>query len=176
MSVRLRKFLELSFIVFALVISVAIFINRNRIENVGNVGYLGLFILCILANATVFLPSPGLMIAISCSMVMNPIIVTFVAALGCATGELVGYAFGSVTADISPKAMKIAEKLTGKIKNRAVLVFLLALLPLPLFDLAGVYSGSTKMNVFGFYAACFAGKLIKVFFYVKTGGMLVNLI
>ena len=138
-------------------LSVAIFLFRNKIQNISNIGYLGLFVLCFLANATVLLPSPSLMIAASCALIMNPWLVALCAALGSTLGEFIGYAFGTVTEDLSPK-FKTFETL---------LVFILAALPLPLFDLVGIYSGGTKMNLIKFFLACFVGKLIKMLVYTR---------
>ena len=74
--------------------SVAIFLMRDQLQNVDEIGYLGLFLLCFLSNATVLLPAPSLMIAASCALILNPLLVAAVAALGSSLGELVGYAFG----------------------------------------------------------------------------------
>jgi hypothetical protein len=50
---------------------------RDKIQNVSEVSYLGLFFLCFIANATVLLPAPSLMIAASCALIMNPWLVAY---------------------------------------------------------------------------------------------------
>lgn len=167
MKKKIRIILEIALVIFIIGLSVTIFLLRDRIQNVNEVGYLGLFFLCFLANATVLLPAPGLMIAASCALIMNPWLVALFAALGSTLGEFVGYAFGTVTEDLSPKFKKLLEKLTTKIHNQTLLVFILAVLPLPLFDLIGIYSGGTKMNLIKFFLACFIGKLIKMLVYTR---------
>ena len=67
-----------------------------------------------------------------------------------------------------PRFQKILDKLVARIKNGYLLVFLLALLPLPLFDIIGIYSGGTKMNPVAFFVICFVGKFIKLLFYVNA--------
>ena len=167
MKDKFRKILEVLVFIFIVALSVSIFIFRDKIQEVGNVGYIGLFFLCFLANASVLLPAPGLMIAASCALIMNPWLVAIFASLGSTLGEFVGYAFGSVSKDLSPKFQKFINKLTSKIKNQTLLVFILAALPLPLFDVVGIYSGGTKMNLFKFFVACFFGKLIKMLVYTR---------
>lgn len=168
MNRKLRKALEIAVIVLIIGISIAVFVFRKRLQNVSNAGYLGLFLLCFLANATVLLPAPSLMIAASCALIMNPYVVAVVAALGSTLGELVGYSFGAVSEDLSPRFKKLMDKASARIHNEALLVFIFAALPLPLFDLIGVYSGGAKMNLLKFFAVCFAGKLIKMLFFVRV--------
>lgn len=167
MKKKIRIILEIALVIFIIGLSVTIFLLRDRIQNVNEVSYLGVFFLCFLANATVLLPAPGLMIAASCALIMNPWLVALCAALGSTLGEFVGYAFGTVTEDLSPKFKKLLDRLTTKIHNQTLLVFILAVLPLPLFDLIGIYSGGTKMNLIKFFLACFIGKLIKMLVYTR---------
>ena len=167
MKENIRKILEIIFVVLIAALSVTIFVLRDKIQNVGEVGYLGLFLLCFLANCTVLLPSPSLMVAASCALIMNPWLVAVFAALGSALGEFVGYALGTVTKDLSPKFERLLDMLTARIHDQTLIVFLLALLPLPLFDVAGVYCGGTRMNVFRFFLACLLGKFIKMLVYTR---------
>ena len=167
MNQKLRKALDIIIFIIIVGLSITIFLMRDKIHNVGNVGYLGLFLLCFLANATVFLPAPSLMIAASCALIMNPLLVALFAALGSTFGEFVGYAFGTVTKELSPKFQKIIDKFTSKIHNQYLLVFVFAVLPLPLFDIVGIYSGGAKMNLWKFFLTCFVGKFIKMLVYTK---------
>lgn len=166
-SSKIRRIFEIVFFVFVIALSIMIYLMRDRIEHIGDIGYVGLFLLCFLANSTVLLPSPSLMIAASCALIMNPWLVALFAALGSSLGELVGYAFGSVSKELSPRFRKIIGKLTEKIHNQTLLVFVLAALPLPLFDVVGIYSGGAKMNLVKFYAACLAGKFVKMLVYTR---------
>ena len=99
---KVRKFLEITFVVIIVALSVVIFLMRDKIGQVSNISYLGLFLLCFVANSTVLLPAPSLMIAASCALIMNPFLVALSAALGSTLGEFVGYAFGTITKDLSP--------------------------------------------------------------------------
>lgn len=167
MRSKLRKSFEIIFVLIIITLSVTIFVLRDTIGQVSNISYLGLFFLCFLANSTVLLPAPSLMIAASCALIMNPWLVALFAALGSALGELIGYAFGTVTTDLSPKIQKLLEKFMSKVHNQTLLVFILAVLPLPLFDIVGIYSGGTKMNLIKFFIACFIGKFVKLLVYTR---------
>lgn len=164
---KYRRIVEFLFVLFVIALSIVIFLLRDKIGQMSEISYLGLFILCFLANSTVLLPSPSLMIAASCALIMNPWLVALFAALGSTLGELVGYAFGAVTKDLSPRFLKLLDKFTGKVHNQILLVFILAVLPLPLFDVVGIYSGGTRMSLIKFFVACFVGKLIKLLIYTR---------
>lgn len=165
---RIRKIFEALFVAIVIALSIIVFLLRDEIGRVSRVNYVGLLFICFLANSTIFLPAPSLMIAASCAIIMNPWFVALFAAMGSTMGELVGYAFGTVTKDLSQRFQRILDKLTGKIHNQTLLVFILAILPLPLFDIVGVYSGGTKMNLIKFSAVCFAGKLIKFLVWTRA--------
>lgn len=167
----MRKFLEILFIVLILVFSVFIYLFRNKLGQVSNLNYLTLFFLCFVANSTVFLPAPTLMLAASYALLLNPLYVSFIAALGATLGEYIGYVFGVVSKNVTPKLFNLLEKIKNKIHNQAFLVFILALLPLPLFDFVGIYSGSTKMNILKFFIACYLGKLLKLLVYTQMYGV-----
>lgn len=167
MNQRLRKTIEIISFILIVGLSIAIFLMRDKIQNLGNIGYLGVFLLCFLANATVLLPAPSLMIAASSALIMNPLFVAIFAALGSTLGEFVGYAFGTISTDLSSKFQKVIEKYTSKIHNQSLLIFVFAVLPLPIFDVAGIYSGGVKINLVKFFLICFVGKFIKMLLYTR---------
>ena len=164
---NIRKIFEIVFLIFIVALSVVIFLFKDKLQNVSDISYLGVFILCLIANATVLLPAPSLMIAASSALILNPWLVALFASLGSTLGEFVGYAFGTMTKDLSPKFQRFLDKITSKIHNQTVLVFVLAVLPIPLFDIVGIYSGGTKMNLIKFSVACFVGKFIKTLVYTR---------
>lgn len=171
---KIRKIAEILLFVLIILLSVLIFINKDKLQNISSTSYLGLMVLCFLANSTILLPAPSLMIAASCALILNPWLVAIFAALGSSLGEFVGYAFGSISKDISPKLQVFLDRFLSKIKNQTILVFILALLPLPLFDVVGIYSGGTKMNPVKFFVACYIGKLIKLIIYINCFDMFAN--
>ena len=153
MNNTVRKILQIGFLILTVVGSVVIFIYRESLQSINEISYLGVFLLCLIANSTVLLPAPSLMITASFAVILNPIAVAVCAALGSAFGEFVGYGFGAVSISVSPVFQRLIDFLSEKIRRKTVLVFLLALLPLPLFDAAGILSGGTQMRIIPFFAA-----------------------
>ena len=152
-------------IIFVIVISIIIFVAHNKLSGINKWGYLGVFLLCFLSNLTVLLPAPSLMVVVSYSQVLLPVLVAFTGAAGTTLGELSGYFFGNSASNLSEKAKKCVHKLGSIIKNAELLVFVFAILPLPFFDIAGLFAGGKKMPMYKFLLWCYLGKFLKMLFY-----------
>jgi uncharacterized membrane protein YdjX (TVP38/TMEM64 family) len=158
-------------LVFVIGITVLIYLYRDRAEELGRFGYPGIFLLSILANATIVLPAPGLAIVFSFGGVFSPIGVGLAAGAGATLGELSGYLAG-----FSGQAVIENRKLYDRLENwmqryGPLTIVVLAFLPLPVFDLAGVAAGALKMPVYQFLLWCFLGKLPKMLLIAYLGSI-----
>lgn len=156
-------------------ISVFIFAIRDRAVEYKKYGYVGVFIISFMAYATVILPAPGVALIAAISTVMNPLWVGVVAGLGAAGGEIVGYAAGYSGRGLAEKA-KMYERLVS-LTNRFGLwvVFILAVIPNPIFDLAGAAAGTLKMRIVPFFLVCWAGETLKMLAFAYGGSRLLGL-
>jgi membrane protein YqaA with SNARE-associated domain len=75
-------------------ISVFIYLIRDQAQQLKGLGYLGIFLLSILANATIILPAPAFALVFSWGAVFNPFLVALAAGAGSSLGELSGYLAG----------------------------------------------------------------------------------
>lgn len=154
-------------------LSIWMLFNQWLIAEIGSWGYLGAFLVNVLASASLFLPIPGLPIAIMLGVNMNSFLMALAAGGGSAVGELAGYAVGrggralSTDGKISQWAPRI-ERWTAK--YGAYAIFAIAALPLP-FDFAGIAAGAGRMSVWRFFIATFLGKFLKyyVIILIATG-------
>jgi membrane protein DedA with SNARE-associated domain len=64
------------------------------VEDFAAYGYPGIFLIMLMANATVFLPAPGVAVVFAMGSVFNPLGVALAAGTGGAIGELTGYLAG----------------------------------------------------------------------------------
>ena len=125
------------------------------------VGLLVLFGLAALSTATLILPAPGLALTAVAGAAGDPVVVGIVAGLGQACGELTGYAAGRSGRALLPENAASAL-VSGWLRSRAVVViFVLALVPNPVFDVAGIAAGAIGIPVPRYLAAAAAGKVIK---------------
>jgi len=158
-------------LVFVIGITVLIYVYRDRAAELGRFGYPGIFILSILANATIVLPAPGLAIVFSFGGVFSPIGVGLAAGAGATLGELSGYLAGfSGQAVIENR--KLYDRLEAWMRRYGPLtITVLAFLPLPIFDLAGVAAGALRMPVQNFLLWCFLGKVPKMLLIAYLGSV-----
>ena len=75
-------------------ISIWIYSIRDQASELAAFGYPGIFIISILANATVLLPAPGVAVVFTMGGILNPFFLGIVAGIGSAIGELSGYMAG----------------------------------------------------------------------------------
>ncbi len=142
-------------------ITAAIIYFREDLARFAAYGYVGIFVVSLVGNATVVLPVPSLVAVFAGGTAFNPVITGLVAGaaepLGELTGYLAGYGGGAV---IENKAYY--EKLRHWVEHRGfVTIFVLSALPNPLFDLAGISAGALHMPVWQFLLACWLGKTSK---------------
>lgn len=160
LSARIISFL-LIFVIIA--ISVYIFIFREKIQGLGSLGYIGVFVLCFICNATVLIPAPSLIVVISAALTYNPIFVALAGALGTTLGETVGYCSGYLGKNIVDFEN---NKIAGWVKKYGIpIIFVFAVIPIPLFDIIGVASGYLRIKYYKFFVVCFIGKFIKMAIY-----------
>jgi len=159
--------------VLALVAVVAItwyvFSIRERVEQFSEFGYPGIFLIALLANATILLPAPGVAVIYAMGAVFHPLGVGLAAGTGGALGELSGYLAGfSGQAVIERTDMYERTKpWVDKYGGWAILV--LSAIPNPFFDAAGIAAGIAKMPLRTFLFFVWIGQLIKMTLFAYAG-------
>lgn len=161
----------LAFLLVAAVM-VAIFLMRDHIQDLAHYGYAGVFIVTALANATVFLPVPGVAFVFGMGAVFNPLIVAVFAGLGAATGEISGYLLGYSGQGLIERSDRYRRLLDWMDTHRRyadLLIFVFAAIPNPFFDLAGIAAGTLKLPLWRFFIFAAAGSILKMLIFAFTG-------
>lgn len=159
-------------LILVIVLTFLIFHFRDKVRNLGIYGYPGIFLISVLANATIIIPVPGIFITTAMGAVFNPLGVAFAAAGGSALGELTGYLAGFGGQVIIEKKDWYTKVMAWMRKYGDVTIFTLSLIPNPLFDLAGMAAGTLKMPLWRFLLDCFLGKLLKMLIFAFLGARL----
>jgi membrane protein YqaA with SNARE-associated domain len=168
------KFLSILFVSAVIAITVCIVVFRDKVQQFGNFGYIGVFILCFICNATVLAPAPSLAVVVSAALALNPLFVALFGSLGTTLGEAFGYSAGYMGKNIVDVEYNKMARWVKKYGSPVIFVF--ALLPLPLFDVIGVVSGYLRIRLYKFLVACFLGKFIKMTVYALGAGYFVKYI
>lgn len=147
---------------------------QGDIEGLKGYGYLGAFIIGFLSNATVILPAPSLAFTAALGGVLNPILVGVAVGAGEALGEMTGYlagVSGNVVMEDSSR-YQIAKR--SMQRHGAWVFFVLAAIPNPFFDIAGIAAGAVRFPVWLFLISAWAGKTLKAILLASAGRQLLG--
>jgi membrane protein YqaA with SNARE-associated domain len=143
----------------------------ERVEALQGYGYLGVFLISVLLNATIVLPAGNFLVLATMGAVLpSATLVGLVGGIGAAIGELTGYAAGySGRAIVSRQ--KVYTRLKGWVEKWGMLtIFVLSVAPL-VFDLAGIAAGALRLPLWKFFIACWLGRTI-LYLIIAWGGAL----
>jgi len=172
---KLKRIPDIIAIFILLGFSLFAFLMNGFVREHTTVSLLGVFLVCFVANSTVFLPAPSILIVLEYSMLINPIAVAICGAVGASLGEMIGYLTGLKGRRIMKS--KIIKNLEEKFpKHPCIYVFVFSALPIPCFDIIGILSGLAKVNIMKFYASCVSGKLVKMLMFVAIGKFVAQII
>ncbi len=140
-------------------------------------GYLGAFLITMIANATIFVPIPGVWVVFAMGAVLNPFLLAICGGLGAATGELSGYLLGFSGQGLAERS-KIYDRIYDFMNRHDrwsdLLIMVMAIIPNPFFDLAGIAAGTLKIPVLRFYVFCALGSIIKMLAFAYGGSAIIN--
>src|SRR5512139_68041 len=163
---RASRPVQILLLILAVGISLAIvwFTNRYQAElrQLGNYGYLGLFFISIIGNATLIIPAPVFVVACAAGLVYGPIGVGIVTGLGSALGELTGYMAGAGGKALIPQGKRYEQLHRFMQRHGMLTIFLLGAIPNPIFDVGGIIAGALRMKAWKFILAAWAGKAIRL--------------
>lgn len=137
------------------------FVPVDVMERLGAYGYVGVFVLTLLASATIVLPSPALGAALLAGKTLNPWLVGVLSGVAAGLGEITGYVAG-----YSGSTLAVRSRFYPRVERWVqrwgpITIFSLAALPSPLIDLAGIAAGTMRISFRSYLAACLAGKVLR---------------
>jgi membrane protein YqaA with SNARE-associated domain len=168
---RISRILAL---VFVIGLTAVLYIYKDRVQQLQAFGYPGIFLVSLLANATLILPVPGVLFTSAMGAVFNPLWVAIAAGSGAALGEVSGYMAGFSGQGVVENA-KWHERFENWMRKYGpVTILVLSLVPNPVFDIAGITAGALKMPLGTFMFYCWVGKTLKMLIFAFGGSYLVN--
>lgn len=152
--------------IIAIALNVAAYyvIPPDLAEHLGPYGYLGVFLITLIANATVVVPVPyyGLVARLSQELSLPGVMIA--GALGSTIGESVAFFVGRSgrgAVDDTPMYRWVQRQMQQPWRAFLVL-FALSAPPNPAFDVAGLTAGAMGLPYWMFATAVFLGRLIRL--------------
>jgi membrane protein DedA with SNARE-associated domain len=150
-------------------ITVYVYNLRDRVEQFSALGYPGIFIVALIANATILIPAPGVAIVYAMGAVFHPIGVGIAAGTGGAIGELSGYLAGFSGQAVIERTDIYTRTKPWIDKYGGWAILFLSAIPNPFFDMAGIAAGIAKMPLKTFLFFVWMGQLIKMTLFAYAG-------
>jgi uncharacterized membrane protein YdjX (TVP38/TMEM64 family) len=157
-----KRIIPLSGLVLALAIIIAVgyiyFHNPGFFERLKGYGYLGVFVISVILNATVIIPVSNMTVILAMGATMPmPWVVGLAGGVGAAIGEMTGYIAGRSGRDLLAKN-KMYNRVEGWVKKRGwIAIFLLSAFPF-IFDVVGIIAGALRMPIWKFFLATWLGR------------------
>jgi membrane protein YqaA with SNARE-associated domain len=156
-------------------LTVFLFLNRDKVKQLQALGYPGIFFVSLLSNATLILPVPGVLFTSAMGAIFNPWLVALAAGSGAAIGELTGY-FAGFSGQAVVENRKWYDRFTRwMMKYGDITILVLAFIPNPLFDIAGMVAGALKMPLWRFLLWSWIGKVGKMLLFAFGGATIMAL-
>jgi membrane protein YqaA with SNARE-associated domain len=159
-------------ILAVIALTVLLFLYRDRVRELEAYGYPGIFLISLLSNSTLILPVPGVLFTSAMGAVFNPYLVALAAGSGATLGELTGYVAG-----FSGKAVIENRKWYDKVtvwmrKYGGITILVLAFVPNPVFDIAGMVAGALRMPLWKYLLYSWIGKVAKMLLFALGGAQI----
>ena len=136
------------------------------------VGYGAVALSALVASAGLLIPVPALATVCATAIFLNPFVVGAIAGTAETAGELSGYYLGYTGRD-ALSGSRIYRRMEHWMRRRGwLLLFLVSVLPNPVFDIVGIAAGALRYSVWGFLAVVWTGKTLKflIFAYACDAG------
>ncbi|MBI4218747.1 MAG: VTT domain-containing protein [Chloroflexi bacterium] len=154
-------------LVLAIVIGVTafglVFWATGRLET-KDVGYTGVFLVNLIGSASLILPVPGAAAACIAAFPdtgLHPFSVGLLAGIGQGIGEITGYLAGKSGQTFVSRNRHYARVRAWTLKGGGALLFVFALIPNPVMDLAGIAAGSLGYPFTRFLLFVATGKILR---------------
>ena len=150
-------------------LSVGIVVAPIDYRALGEYGYLGVFVVTLLATAALVVPVPYIGVIVVAGSFLNPVLVALVAGLAAALGEMTGYLLGLTGRALLPENRWVGLVERGLKRYGLPIIFAAAVVPNPFFDAVGLIAGTSRLPVWKFLVPCFAGKSIRFWLIASFG-------
>ena len=164
-----ERYLQILALLFVLALCTILLLHREKVAELGAFGYLGVFLISLITCSTIVVPVPGWIIVATLGAILNPVLVGIVSGLGGTIGEMTGYLLG-YGGRLAVERVGVYSRMVQWMKRwGSITIFILALIPNPLFDVAGAAAGVLRFPLWKFLVFGAAGRIPKHIFFAYIG-------
>jgi len=165
-----KRAIPILVVLLAIAITIVLFLYRDKVVALGNYGYLGAFLVCLISNTSIILPVPGIVVLFALGATLNPVLVALVGAAGGTIAEITGFMAGYGGRGMVQGGGRVYTLAEGWMKRwGGWVIFAFAAIPLPILDIAGVVAGVLGYPLWKFLLIVWPGKSIKYIMLVLAG-------
>ena len=168
-----ERYLQIVALLFVLILCTVLVLHRDKVAELGMYGYVGVFLISLITCSSIVVPVPGWIIVATLGAILNPVLVGVVSGVGGTIGEMTGYLLGYGGRLAVDKAGIYSRMVEWMKRWGSVTIFILALIPNPLFDIAGAAAGLLRFPLWKFLLFGAAGRIPKhiLFAYIGVWGL-----
>lgn len=156
-----QHWVGLLLIVGIIVVFVVVYFLSKALGDAWLYGYFGIFIISLMASATIIIYIPAFPVVFVMGAILNPWLVGLMVGLAEPIGELTGYMAG-YSGKVTLQNRKFYPKLERWMQRRGpLLLFGFSALPNPFTDVAGVAAGAIRYPIWKFLMWMLVGKMFK---------------
>jgi uncharacterized membrane protein YdjX (TVP38/TMEM64 family) len=156
-----RHWVTLTTIAIVVMLSLIIYCTGGISDDISAYGYLGVFLVYLLAATVLFVPIPSIPVVFLMGAILNPFLVGLMSGIGESIGEIAGYTAGFSGREALDNKQRYT-RIKGWMKRRGTLVlFLFSAIPNMFFKLVGASAGAIRYPFWKFLLVVFTGKTIK---------------
>ena len=152
--------IRIGILLAVLAASASAFLLRDQLTP-AQAGYGGVALASLIASAGLIIPVPALGAVCAGAIFLNPALLGLIAGTSESVGELTGYFLGYSGRDMA-RRYRLYKRLESLVRRRGWLpLFLVSLVPNPIFDIVGIAAGALRYPLWGFLSVVWVGKTIK---------------
>jgi membrane protein YqaA with SNARE-associated domain len=158
---RHERYFQVAILAIVAGLGIAVWLLHDSLTSLDVVGYPGVFFFSFLGSSAMVVPLPGILSVCGASLLLSPLTIGLVGAVGETLGEIGGYLVGYGGQTFLQK-----KRFYGKVRDwmeqrGTIVLFLVSVIPNPFFDVVGVAAGATKFQFRRFLVIVLIGKIIK---------------
>lgn len=159
--------------VLTIILSVAFYVFRDFLKDASSLGLVGIFFVNLVSSASLFFPAPSFLTVIAGGNLYPPLLVALIASFGAAFGDMLSYIFGysgrKLTREKLERNPKIRFLEKHFKKHGALIIFLMALIPNPIFDAIGIFAGVLNYSPIHFFIIILIGRFLRYWLLAQVG-------